>query len=529
VVGYDRARLDDEQFTCYRLGSFGDGEVPDYVGKWFATQEGAAPVEAEAKAKAFLAESASAGDLRSNPLLLSLMCILYRGAGSLPSDRAGIYASCAELLLRKSDEQRGLYRKVQADHLVEPTIRYLAWWLFTREDSTTAATEQEMVAKTSEFLYGRGYETKEEAEAAAREFVEFCRGRMWVFNDAGTTADGERLYAFTHRTFLEYFAALHLAAIYDSPEDLARALAPRVADSQWDMVGELAISAKSSRSDHGADRAYAVLLDPAVEDGGGMLPGGTLYGSNEWFKRLGNRLSFLAKCLSSIKPSPASARNLTDAALSHFFDSSRYYEYGRDPIRELVEHGGSYAKLIEDEIFAHIARVTTSADYRCHNVIVFFMVFDPLYTTPWSEQIRDSVSTALANVGRYLSSKAYLSVGYTFNEFYSSSNLRPIEMLLSINPASPDDEFTYLGLASVMFLTAELCHFNEATWPKTPFPGLSQTGNLLCRYIGRRVTGKPSELSDLPVPVQHRKILRDWAEDRVSFIEYLDEDGNVQV
>ena len=30
----------------------------------------------------------SVRDLRSNPLLLSLMCILYRGEGSLPRNRA---------------------------------------------------------------------------------------------------------------------------------------------------------------------------------------------------------------------------------------------------------------------------------------------------------------------------------------------------------------------------------------------------------------------------------------------------------
>ena len=40
VVGYDQARLDDTQFTCYRLGGFGDDEVAEYARKWFATQEG---------------------------------------------------------------------------------------------------------------------------------------------------------------------------------------------------------------------------------------------------------------------------------------------------------------------------------------------------------------------------------------------------------------------------------------------------------------------------------------------------------
>jgi predicted NACHT family NTPase len=40
---------------------------------------------------------------------------------------------------------------------------------------------------------------------------------MWVFSEVGTTADGEKLYAFTHRTFMEYFAAGDLAAISDTP------------------------------------------------------------------------------------------------------------------------------------------------------------------------------------------------------------------------------------------------------------------------------------------------------------------------
>jgi len=31
---------------------------------------------------------------------------------------------CADLLFRKWDEQRDLYRKLRADYLVEPTLRY---------------------------------------------------------------------------------------------------------------------------------------------------------------------------------------------------------------------------------------------------------------------------------------------------------------------------------------------------------------------------------------------------------------------
>ena len=99
VVGYDQARLDDHLFTCYRLGGFGDDQVAEFARKWFAQDTDAHAGDAEA----FLAESESVRDLRSNPLLLSLMCILYRGEGSLPRDRAGVYEQCANLLFRRWD------------------------------------------------------------------------------------------------------------------------------------------------------------------------------------------------------------------------------------------------------------------------------------------------------------------------------------------------------------------------------------------------------------------------------------------
>jgi len=289
--------------------------------------------------------SANAGDLRSNPLLLSLMCILYRGAGSLPGDRAGIYARCAELMLRKWDEQRDLYRKLETDHLVEPTLRYLAWWLFTREDSRTTATERELITKTTEFLNGRGYETEEEARAAAREFVEFCRGRMWVFSDAGTTADGEELYGFTHRTFMEYFAAWHLAATSDTPEFLARALAPHIASEGWGVVAELAMKIKSDVSDRGADRIYVALLDgtPAPADRGALL-------------------EFLAERLPSVWPAPTTVRALTRAALDYAVGRGKPVYLCLSPLSSLLAHGDRYKQPMAEEVSDRLAVMMASGD-----------------------------------------------------------------------------------------------------------------------------------------------------------------------
>ena len=215
----------------------------------------------ESDANAFMDESADVSDLSANPLLLSLLCILYRGEGSLPNNRAEAYEQCADLMFRRWDARRRIHLELRAGHLVEPTLRHLAWWIFNRAPGRMAVTENELVREATSFLRGRGFESDTEAARAATEFVEFCRGRMWVFSDVGTTANGEHLYSFTHRTFMEYFAAYYLASTNDTPEALALALAPKIIRSEWEMVGQLSVQIKDRISVRGAERVITALID----------------------------------------------------------------------------------------------------------------------------------------------------------------------------------------------------------------------------------------------------------------------------
>jgi hypothetical protein len=288
IVGYNEARLDDRFFECYRLGPFDAGQTQEYVEKWFA-QEEATPDEAERSAQSFLAESVGLTDLRANPLMLALMCILYRGTGFIPRSRPEVYEQCATLLFHKWDVRRRIHVELSMSRLVEPALRHLAFWLFTRDGDAQAVTEPELVGAVVEFLDGRGYEERTAAEAAARQFVGFCRGRAWVFSEAGTTARGDGLYTFTHRTFLEYFAAGQLAGTSDTPEILARRLAPKVARQEWDIVGQLAVQIKERTTVDGAARVFAALLGER---------------RNRSTAGRANVLAFLARCLSCVDPPP---------------------------------------------------------------------------------------------------------------------------------------------------------------------------------------------------------------------------------
>ena len=332
LVGYDQARLDDGQFGSLRLGGFGGPEVEAYVHKWFAL-DGGHPGDAQA----FLEESESVPDLRTNPLLLSLMCILYRGRGSLPRHRAEVYGQCADLLYRKWDERRRIYAELRAGSVLEPTLRHLAWWLFTRDSTHPVVTEGALIASTARFLHGTRFESQEEARDAAQEFVGFCRGRKWVFSDAGTTAEGERLYGFTHRTFGEYFAAAHLAYDSDSAEHLATTLAPRVANGEWAVIAELAIQIKDGTSTHGAARIYDILLA----------------GRRRWSRQERARLlGFLAQGLRSMDPSPRVVRNLSREILQQALES--HAQFTLQPLHELFTNCGAYRETAARELDALI-------------------------------------------------------------------------------------------------------------------------------------------------------------------------------
>jgi len=348
--GYEQTRLDNRQFTRYRLGGFDDRQVADYVQKWFAQEDQLVPEEARRRAAAFLAESESVPDLRANPLMLALMCVLYRGEGSIPHNRPDIYAQCTTLLFRKWDARRHIDIQLRARSQAEPAIRHLAYWLFTRGQDHPTITELELVRETSAFLHHHGFEDRDNASEAAQEFITFCQNRAWVFSDAGTTASGQRLYAFTHRTFLEYFAAAQLAAVYDSPEDLARALAPPIARQEWEVVAELAVQIKSDNSDRGAQRIYAALLS---------YDNWSLQGRS-------SILQFLARCVRFIEPPPRTVRDLTLATLDHLFggdvsDETRYL-----PLSWLLASCVSCCDIVKDEFAARIADMISSREPGIH-------------------------------------------------------------------------------------------------------------------------------------------------------------------
>jgi hypothetical protein len=156
------------------------------------------------------------------------------------------------------------------------------------------------IDKASEYLLQSRFSDAEEASMAARDFIEFCRGRAWVFTDVGTTWEGGSLYQFTHRTFLEYFSGAFMARIHESAESLGRYLLPRIKKQEWDLAAQLAFQIKSRNVEWAADRLLLLLLDRAGQ---------------ERSRESGNALSFAARCLEFMVPSSATSGATAEACI----------------------------------------------------------------------------------------------------------------------------------------------------------------------------------------------------------------------
>lgn len=304
-VGYEQSPLDNKRFAEYILAPFNDEQVEYYVNKWFSVQPDFNKNQQVERAKSFLRESQLVYDLRSNPLMLALMCNIYRGENYIPKNRPDVYEKCAIMLFERWDKGRGIQANLPFEAHIRSTMMFLAHWIYSNEDLQSGVVERKLVEETAKYLLERRYDDLDQAEFAATEFVKFCRGRAWVFTDTGTTKVGEPLYQFTHRTFLEYFAASYMVRTHVTPESLAKYLFPRIAKREWDVVAQLAFQVQNKNVEGAGDE----LLERLIE-----------YSFNQELLIRGICLSFAARCLEFIVPKPSVVRTIAAECIKYCVD-----------------------------------------------------------------------------------------------------------------------------------------------------------------------------------------------------------------
>ncbi|BAL87507.1 putative regulatory protein [Actinoplanes missouriensis 431] len=302
VVGYETAPLDAALFDTVSLTEFGMSQVEDYARRWFKLDEATPETQREPLAESFLAESGShASELRRNPLLLALLCAMYSSEHYIPRNVSQVYERCAVMLFERWDSMRGIRMPLQFRGRVRSAVQYLAW-LQLNNSNETALPESRIVQELTEYLERKNLDP-DDARATAQNFLDFCTDRSWILTDVGSDT-----YGFTHRTFMEYFAAEHIVRAHRSSAEIWKILAPKITEGAWDVVGQVAVQLYDRNVEDGADEMLRLILDDP---------------DNDNVDSRSQLLAFAARTLNHVTPTPPTASAIGAKAMSAYLARPR--------------------------------------------------------------------------------------------------------------------------------------------------------------------------------------------------------------
>jgi len=199
-----------EQFTEVEITDFDSVQIATFVTKWFAAKD-------PAKGKKFvqnLRENCPIQELATNPLLLTLLCLVFQESASFPMNRLEVYREGLSVLLRKWDAKRNIkreqaYKQLSLFHK-EELLSQIASLTFERGDYFFRQKEVEQLIAD----YIRGLpDTIAEPEALQLDSEAVLKS---IEAQHGLLVERARgIYSFSHLTFHEYFTARDIVSSSD--------------------------------------------------------------------------------------------------------------------------------------------------------------------------------------------------------------------------------------------------------------------------------------------------------------------------
>ncbi len=181
-----------ESFTVLEVLDFAWPEVQRFVRRWFGHDR----VKAEGL-KATLSRNVRMRSLAANPLLLSLICIVYERELELPERRAELYNRCIEVLLREWDAHRGIKRfsRFTTDRKRD-LLEELAWCFHLA--GKRYQSEDDLLALVRDYLPSIDIDPAED-----RSILQEITSQYGLLKE-----QARGVFGFLHLTLQEYFAAV---------------------------------------------------------------------------------------------------------------------------------------------------------------------------------------------------------------------------------------------------------------------------------------------------------------------------------
>jgi HEAT repeat protein len=212
IAGYDPSDLVTADFKHYTMEHFTLQQIRQFVPQWYRYYTWEGDERHPSGLIRRIEENPRFMDLAGNPLLLTMMAILYKNE-PLPEKRWKLYERCTAVLLEDWDIKRKDLKLNQVLPLDYPVsidqkaeiLRGVAQYMLEQgqENRELNAIFYDPLMKILADYLEREYRLSQgQARADARGILTYIRERTYILAEIG-----ERIFGFVHRTFMEYFAA----------------------------------------------------------------------------------------------------------------------------------------------------------------------------------------------------------------------------------------------------------------------------------------------------------------------------------
>ncbi len=222
-----------KDFTEVEIADFDESDIISFANKWFSAKS-------SAKSKIFIQKlqtNVSIRELATNPLLLTLLCLVFEELSDFPMNRSDLYKEGLDILLKKWDAKRNIdraqtYKKLSVQHKKD-LLSQIA--LITFERGEYFFSQEKIEQYIADYIshlpdVNTDIPTLQLDSAAVLKSIEAQHGLL--------VERAQGIYSFSHLTFQEYFTAREIVTS-SNPQVLKQALdqlVNRINEKRWREV-----------------------------------------------------------------------------------------------------------------------------------------------------------------------------------------------------------------------------------------------------------------------------------------------------